>query len=399
MKSRDLFLMTFKSVTSQRQRSLLTSLGIAVGITAVVLLTAIGEGIHQFVLSEFTQFGTHIIGINPGKSETHGASMGIFGTTRPLTLEDAQALERLPEITAAVPVVQGNAEVKGNNRSRRTFVNAVGPDMDEAFQFQIASGRFLPRDDLNAPRAFAVLGSKLKEELFGSLNPLGERVRIGGERYRVIGVMAPKGQMLGFDLDDAIYIPAARGLSLFNRDSLIEIDVLYRPTANEDEVVASIRRLIEARHGRDDVTITTQQQMLEILGSILNVLTVAVGALGGISLLVGGIGILTIMTIAVSERTTEIGLLRAVGATRQQVLTVFLGEAIMLSTIGGLAGLGLGLGIAGLLKLGLPALPIETAWPFVGFSLALSFVIGLSAGALPAQRAARLDPIEALRAE
>lgn len=399
MKSRDLLSMTFSSVTAQRQRSLLTALGIAVGIAAVVLLTAIGEGIHRFVLAEFTQFGTHLIGINPGKATTHGASIGIFGTTRPLTLEDALALERLGDVRTVVPVVQGNAEVKGNGRSRRTFVNGVGPDMPAAFQFQVASGRFLPRDDINAPRAFAVLGSKLKEELFGGLNPLGQRVRIGGERYRVIGVMAPKGQMLGFDLDDAIYIPAARGLSLFNRNSLIEIDVLYRPGANEDEVVAGIRRIIKARHGRDDVTITTQQQMLDILGSILDVLTVAVGALGGISLLVGGIGILTIMTIAVSERTMEIGLLRALGATRRQVLTLFLGEAVMLATLGGLSGLTLGLGSAWLLQLAIPALPVHTAWPYIGIALALSFIIGLAAGALPAQRAARLDPIQALRAE
>jgi putative ABC transport system permease protein len=162
-----------------------------------------------------------------------------------------------------------------------------------------------------------VLGSKVREELYGERNPLGDMIRVGGERYRVIGVMESKGQVLGFDLDDAVYIPAARALELYNRQSLFEIDVLYDKAVSADEVVGGIKRVLTARHGGFDVTITTQQQMLDVLGSVLNVVTFAVGALGGISLLVGGVGIFTIMTIAVHERTAEIGLLRAVGAGRQ----------------------------------------------------------------------------------
>lgn len=396
---RDFLHLTSSSLTAHRMRSFLTMLGIAVGITAVVLLTSIGEGIHKFVLAEFTQFGTNLIAINPGRTTTHGSSMGVFGTERPLTIEDAVALKHLPNVKAVVPIVQGNGEVEAGNRRRRTTIYGAGSDWPEAFSMHVKSGRFLPDDDPTAPRAFAVLGSKTRDELFGSRNPLGQRIGIGGNRYRVIGVMESKGTILGFDMDDTVYIPTARGMELFNRNSLFEVDVLYQEDANIDKVVASIKRTLIARHGREDVTITTQQQMLEVLGSILNVLTFAVGAIGGISLLVGAIGIVTIMTIAVNERINEIGLIRALGARQSQVLSLFLGEAIVLAAIGGLTGLGLGIGLAQLLHLALPALPVHTPWVFVVLAEAIAVVIGLAAGVLPARRAARLDPIEALRTE
>lgn len=399
MLARDLLYLTSSSLIAHRMRSFLTMLGIAIGITAVVLLTSIGEGIHKFVLAEFTQFGTNLIAINPGKTTTHGSSMGVFGTERPLTIEDAEALRRLPQVRAVVPIVQGNGEIEAGNRRRRTTIYGAGADWPKAFSMQVKLGRFLPADDPTAPRAFAVLGSKTRDELFGSRNPLGQRIGIGGNRYRVIGVMESKGTILGFDMDDTVYIPTARAMELFNRNSLFEIDVLYAEDANVDKVVASIKRTLMARHGREDFTITTQQQMLEVLGSILNVLTFAVGAIGGISLLVGAIGIVTIMTIAVNERINEIGLIRALGARQGQVLSLFLGEAIVLAAIGGLTGLGLGIGLAQLLHLLLPALPVHTSWAFVVLAEVIAVVIGLAAGVLPARRAARLDPIEALRTE
>ncbi|MEJ2645287.1 MAG: ABC transporter permease [Gammaproteobacteria bacterium] len=399
MLARDLIRLTTRSISAQRGRSLLTGSGIAVGIAAVVLLTSIGAGIHRYVLAEFTQFGTNLIGINPGKATTHGASVGMFGTVRPLTIADAEALRRVPYVRAVVPVLQGNAQVDGAGRSRRTTVYGVGPQFPRAFTFRVGSGRFLPRDNPDAPRAFAVLGSTLRRELFGEANPLGARIRVGGDRFVVIGTMEPKGTVLGFDLDDTVYIPAARALELFNRDSLMEVDVLYTEGAPVNEVVAGIRRVLTARHGSDDFTITTQQQMLDVLGSVLNVLTLAVGLLGGISLLVGGVGILTIMTIAVTERTSEIGLLRALGANRGQVLTLFLGEAIGLATFGGVAGLVVGVGGAQLLHLAVPALPVHTPVSYAALAVGLSMVIGLAAGVLPARRAAALEPVEALRSE
>jgi putative ABC transport system permease protein len=399
MQIRDYLHLTVSSLIAQRMRSFLTGLGIAVGIAAVVLLTSIGEGVHQFVLSEFTQFGTTLVGINPGKATTSGTSMGVFGTERPLTIEDSEALKRLPFVRAVVPFVQGNAEVEAGNRHRRTTIYGTGPQMPEAFSMRVKSGRFLPEDDPLAPRAFAVLGSKLRQELFSGRNPLGQRITIGGSRYRVIGVMESKGTVLGFDLDDTVYIPAARALSLFNNDTLFEIDVMYDKEMPVDKVVDGIKSILVARHGRDDVTITTQEQMLDVLGSVLDVLTFAVGAIGGISLLVGAIGIVTIMTITINERTNEIGLLRALGAKQSQVLSLFLGEAIVLAAVGGLSGLVLGVGMTQLLHFVLPALPVHTPVLYVVLAEVIAVVIGLAAGVLPARRAALLDPVEALRSE
>lgn len=399
MLSKDFIRLTSTSLLAHKLRSFLTMLGITIGITAVVLLTSIGEGLYKFVLSEFNQFGTTLIAINPGRVMTNGMAMGVFGSTRPLTIEDAEALKKLPNVKSVVALTQGNAEVEGNNKTRRTTIYGAGSEFPKTFNIKIGRGRFLPDDDPTAPRAFAVLGYKVKQELFGNTNPLGERIRVGGERYRIIGTMESKGQILGFDLDDTVYIPAARGLSLFNREGLMEIDVLYKEGANVDRVVAGIKRILESRHGREDFTITTQEQMLEVLGSILNVLTFAVAAIGSISLFVGSIGIITIMTISVNERTTEIGLLRALGAKQSQILSLFLGEAIVLSAIGGASGLIIGISVAQLLHIVLPALPVHTPWSFIFMAEGLAITIGLIAGVLPARRAAQLDPVEALRSE
>jgi putative ABC transport system permease protein len=275
----------------------------------------------------------------------------------------------------------------------------VGAAAPVAWHMEISRGRFLPEDDGRASRALVVLGATVSRELFGQTNPLGRRVRVGGESCRVIGVMAAKGQMLGFDLDDAVYIPAGRALALFNRDSLMEIDLLYAQGSNADDIARRAKALMMQRHGSEDFSVVTQDQMLEVLGSVLGVLTVAVGALGGISLLVGAVGILTIMTIAVRERTAEIGLLRALGAGRRSIMLLFMGEATVLGAMGGAAGLVLGLGGAWLLSAAIPALPTHTPWSYVMLAEILAAAIGLASGVLPARHAAGLDPIEALRAE
>jgi putative ABC transport system permease protein len=391
---------TASSIIAHRLRSFLTALGIAVGIAAVILLTSIGEGIHQFVLSEFTQFGSNLIGIAPGKASTHGGpSAGIISSVRPLSIEDAEALRRVPHVEHVDPSAQGNADVQAEGKSRRVTVYGVGHEMAEAFHMKVQAGSFLPADDPRAARAFVVLGAKVKQELFGPANPLGSRIRIGSERYRVIGVMEAKGQVLGFDLDDTVYIPVSRALELFNRAGLMEIHVTYQSNAPLETVVEGIKKVLLARHGREDFTITPQQKMLEVMGSVLDVLTFAVGALGGISLLVGGVGILTIMTMAVTERTSEIGLLRSLGAKRSQILALFLGEAALLAAAGGAAGLGLGIGVAQLLHAVVPALPVHTPWSYVFLAEGVAVAIGLLAGVMPARRAAMLDPVEALRTE
>lgn len=395
----DLIRLTTSSFLAYRMRSFLTGLGIAIGITAVILLTSIGEGLHQFVLSEFSQFGTNLIAIQPGKAQTQGGSVGIFGSVRPLSIEDAQALRHLPNVQYVNPSVQGNAEVRANGKTRRTTVYGAGHDFTRTFTVNVQTGSFLPDDDPTQARAFVVLGSKVRQELFAGQNPLGSYLRIGGQRYRVVGVMEPKGQILGFDLDDTVFIPAARALELFNRPGLMEIQLNYQANAELQGVVRSITALLKERHGREDFTLIPQEKALEVLGSVLDVITFAVGALGGISLLVGGVGILTIMTMAVTERTTEIGLLRALGARERQVLTLFLGEAMLLSALGGLAGLAMGIGIAQALHWLFPALPVHTPWLFAVVAELSAVSIGLAAGVMPARRAARLDPVEALHAE
>jgi len=395
----DLVRLTTSSFVAYRLRSFLTGLGIAIGITAVILLTSIGDGLHQFVLSEFSQFGTNLIAIQPGKTQTQGGNVGIFGSVKTISIEDAQALRRLPNIEYVNPSVTGNAELRFNGKTRRTTVIGAGHDLPRVLASNVQTGSFLPDDDPSQARALVVLGVKVRQELFAGENPLGSYLRIGGQRYRVIGVMEPKGQMLGFDLDDTVFIPAARALELFNRPGLMEIQLSYKANVELQSVVRSITALLKERHGREDFTLIPQEKALEVLGSVLDVITFAVGALGGISLLVGGVGILTIMTMAVTERTGEIGLLRALGAREGQVLTLFLGEAILLSALGGLAGLALGIGIAQALHWLFPAMPVHTPWLFAVLAELSAISIGLAAGVMPARRAARLDPVEALHAE
>lgn len=395
----DALRLALRAVTAQRLRSFLTLLGIAVGIASVILLTSIGEGIHRYVLGEFGQFGTNVITIAPGKTRTGGAPGGLPSSARPLSLDDALSLKRLPNVIAVTPNVRGNSEVEGNGRTRRTLVYGVNVDSRIVFRSTVKSGQFLPDDDVRNARAFVVLGSKLKDELFGSDNPLGQRLRIGGLHFRIVGVMAPKGQFLGIDLDDTAFISAGRAQELFNREGCDEINLAASEGVPAARVADSVRQHLLQRHGREDFTIVTQEEMLKTLSNILNVLTLAVGALGGISLLVGGVGIVTIMTIAVSERTGEIGLLVALGAPRRTILGLFLGEAVALSALGGIFGLLLGVGLAQLIHWLVPALPVHTPLSFVLLAESIAIAIGLAAGVLPARRAALLDPVEALRTE
>ncbi len=394
----DLISLSYRTVISHKLRSALTALGLIIGIAAVVLLTSIGRGIHTFVLAEFTQFGTHLISVRPGKTTTFGLSGASISTVRPLVIADAVSLSKVRNIISVSPMTQGNAQIKAGTKQRRTNVLGVGSAVPEILKIKVVSGRFLPEEDSN-PRAFAVLGDKLASELFGTNSPLGQRIRIGSDRYRVIGVMEKKGQMVGFDMDDTIYIPAAKALELFNRESLMEIHLLYNSNAAIENVESAIKRHLIARHGGEDFTLITQNQMLKSMDSILNILTLAVAALGGISLLVGSVGILTIMTIAVSERISEIGLLRAVGAERSSIFQLFLCEALALSGAGGLCGVLLGITLVKILEAALPALPVELAWAYIIAAFMISLLIGIVAGVAPAMKAARLEPLEALRAE
>ena len=399
MSLRDLAGLAAGAVLAHRLRSALTMVGILIGIASVILLTSIGEGARVDILSEFTQFGTRIVGVRPGKSTT--VAMGPLVTTvRKLTLDDARALERLVGVEKVAPLTAGLARVEAGSRARSVFVVGVTDSVLDVFKLEVRQGRFLPAGDPRRGAPLAVLGPTLKRELFGEANALGERVRIGGQRFLVIGVMAGKGNVLGLDLDDRVYVPIASAQRLFNKDALVEIDLVFSERVSAEVVSAEVARTMRERHGgEEDFTIITQKDMLGVLDRVLGIVSVAVGSIGGISLVVGAVGVLTIMWIAVNERTAEIGLAKALGASPRQILGLFLFEAAVLSLAGGALGVATGMGIAWLLPLAVPGLPVHTRPSFVLAALVVSLGVGLLSGVLPARRAAALDPVEALRTD
>ncbi len=288
----------------------------------------------------------------------------------------------------------------GNGRVRRTTVYGVGSASARIFRLEVRSGEFLPATSRGSARGTC----RDRQQAQGrtvSAPPIrwARACASAGWNFRVIGVLASKGQFLGIDLDDTAFIPAARAAELFNREGLTEIDLSFGEGATAASVAGAATRALSARHGREDFTVTTQQEMLSTLSNMLDVLTLAVGALGSVSLLVGGVGIVTIMTIAVAERTAEVGLMVALGATRRAILGHFLGEAVLLAMGGGLLGLALGVGLATLLRFTVPGLPVQTPISFALLAELGAALIGLAAGVFPARRAARLDPVEALRAD
>ncbi|MEK8023873.1 MAG: ABC transporter permease [Candidatus Hydrogenedentota bacterium] len=400
MRTRDLIRYTTSAVASHRLRSILTMLGIVIGIASVILLTSIGEGTRQYILSEFMQFGANLLQVTPGRSKTTGPA-GVFGgTLHPLTLDDAAAVARIPGVEKVVPVAFGTARVESSDRARSVFIYGVTAEMTDVWKFKLRQGSFLPPGDPRHGAPLAVIGPGLKREIFGDRNALGEHVRIGGERFLVIGIMAPKGYMLGINIDDAAYIPVSRALPIFNREGLMEIDVLFSNVSATHAVSESIRKsLISLHRGDEDFTIVTQTEMLGTLEDVIRIVSAAVLGIGAISLIVGAIGILTMMWISVNERTAEIGLAKALGATNGQILMLFIGEAVMLSTTGGIIGLATGFGLSRLLGYFVPQLPLATPIEFAVLAIGVSFIVGMLSGVLPARRAAMLDPVEALSAE
>lgn len=396
----DLFGLTLEALRMHRMRYGLSALAITVGVAAVVLLASIGEGTKGFIMAQMTQFGTNLVAFYPGKAETSGMPGLLGGSARRLTLDDARLLRRVPGVIGTVPTAFGSAIVEFGSRSRRSYVYGATWEVPKVWSMDVAIGRFLPEMDYDRASPIVVLGPRLKQELFGDANALGEVVRIAQTRYRVIGIMEAKGQLLGFDLDDAAYVPVASAMQLFNRPELDEIDVL---AASGDAIPAVVERgtaLLKERHnGIEDFTVVTQMEGQAMVERILNVIAGVVTGIAAISLLVGAIGILTIMWIVVQERVGEIGLAKAIGATRGQILLWYLFESALTASVGGAAGLLVGLAGGWVLSNSVPGLSSSTSPMIVLMALVMALAVGIGAGVAPALRAASLDPVEALRAE
>lgn len=398
MKTFDVLRFSFRAATGYPARTLLTLLAMAIGVGAVILLTALGEGARRYVTREFTSLGTHLLIVIPGRSETTGGPPPMLGETpRDLTLEDALALKRSSAIRRVAPVAIGSAPVAWQQREREATIMGSTAEMFDIRQLSMAQGRFLPAGNPSRGSAVCVLGYKIKSELFGNSSPLGEWVRIGGRRFRVIGVMAAKGQSLGLDMGDIAIIPVASAQMLFNTSSLFRILIQAGGREAVPRAKKAILQIIQDRHeGEDDLTVITQDALLKTFDRIFNALTLTVGGIAAISLAVAGILIMNVMMISVSQRKTEIGLLKAIGSPRSQILRLFLSESAVLSLIGSFLGVVLALvGTWASLRF-YPNFPVTIPWWALTAATVVGLLTGLVFGALPARRAAGLEPVEAL---
>lgn len=393
----DLARFAIRALRGHRLRTALSVLGVTIGVASVILLTSLGEGARRYVVEEFSTLGTNLIIVLRGKTETTGMAPLFGGAPRDLTLEDVEALERrIPEIRDLAPLTIGEARVRFSERSRRITVAGTTARFQSVRKIQMLSGSYLPAGHPDQAPRVCVIGAKVYRELFSELNPLGKFLRIGPERYRVIGVMAPRGLSLGLDLDDMVHVPVRHAMRMFDQTSLFRILIEVRSHEAIDGVRQRVRAVLTERHGAEDVTVWTQDSVLASFGRILATLTMALGGIAGISLAVAGIGIMNVMLVSVSERVGEIGLLKALGASPGQILWAFLVEASVLSAAGGACGLALGFAGGALLRTLYPVFPAQSPTWAVVAAAALSLVWGLLFGALPARSAARLDPVQAL---
>jgi len=380
-------------------RTALMALAMAIGVAAVVLLTALGDGARRYVIGEFNALGTHLVIVLPGRTETGGLGIGglASSTTRDLTLDDAEALLRAPGVVRIAPLVVGDAEISTAGRLRSVYVVGTHADFREVRQVHVAQGQFLPDEGLHHGGNWAVLGATLREQMFGSSPALGALLRIGDRRFRVIGVLEASGQGLGMDMDELVLIPVSVAQAMFDTQSLFRILVEARDRDAIAGVKQAVERILQARHdGERDVTLLTQDAVLGTFDRILSALTLGVAGIAAISLAVAGILVMNVMLVAVAQRTGEIGLLKALGASSGTIRSAFLVEAGLLSLAGGLAGLFLGYLGAAALRIALPDLPAEPpAWAVLA-GLGTAIVTGTMFGVLPARRAARLDPVDAL---
>jgi putative ABC transport system permease protein len=402
MDFREAIALALEMLAANRVRTALTMLGVVIGVAAIILLVSVGEGATAYITRELVGLGTNLLIITPGKTQSSGSfHPPVAGTVRKLTFEDAVALRRRTTLlTDAVPMVLGTGRVRYQGVSRDTSVVGVTPEFQRVRHLYVEIGQFVSDDDVEGRRRVVVLGRTVKRELFGEENPLGEFVTLADARYRVIGIMEPKGVSLGFDIDDLVFIPVKSAQDLFDTDRLFEILASVGSAEDVDRAIQQVKEVLIRRHGsREDFTVTSQGAMLSAFTTILRILTTVLGGIAGISLIVGGIGIMNIMLVSVRERTREIGIRKAVGARRRDILWQFLLESVVLSSLGGILGIGVGAGAAKALSLLFTYLPTRVSLWSVLLAFGFSAVVGIFFGVYPARRAAHLDPIQALRYE
>jgi putative ABC transport system permease protein len=399
MRWRDNWQFSYQALVRYPMRTGLLVFAVTIGVTSVLLLTSIGEGARRFIENEFSALGTDILIILPGKKETLGSSPPIYGTSpRDLTIDDAEALNRISTITAVAPVIAGTALVSSGSLAREVITLGTNNEFFTIRQLNLAQGKRLPLNSNDRASQVCVLGSRIKQELFGNQNALGQWLRFGDSRYRVIGVLEKRGESLGLDMRDMALIPIRSAEALFNSPGIFR--VLLQLTSNEHIQTSEeqIREIIKQRHeGEDDITFISQNSVMSAFNNIITGVTLAIACIGSISLIVAGFLIMNVSYVSLSRRRSEIGLLKALGASRKNIMMLFLTESLLLV----LAGLVLGT-ITGYLLTWLAGvifpdfmlvIPLWALFAATGVTLA----IGLLFAWLPSSQAARQDPVQALR--
>ena len=397
--SRDIAWFSWGALRGYPARTILMLTAMAIGVSSVVILTSLGEGARVYVMDRFASLGTNLIIVFPGRSETAGINpTTMMGETpRDLTLDDALALTRSYSVRRIAPINVGSANVSHQGRSREVVVLGTNHDTLAIRHWELSQGKFLPEMDLDRASPVAVIGSKIRDELFGAERALGKWIRIGDRRFRVIGIMGSKGRSIGVDVQETIMIPIASAQQLFNTSSVFRILVEAKTRESIEPAKQFIIDTLQQRHqGKKDVTVITQDAVLQTFDRILGALTYAVGGIAAISLAVAGILIMNVMLVAVSQRTAEIGLLKALGASPRQIIILILAEAFLLSTLGAIAGYLLGQLGSWSIRYSFPDIPAYSpAWAIV-IALAVAVITGLLFSLMPARRAARMDPVLAL---
>jgi len=387
------------AATGTPLRTGLLMLAMSIGVAAVVILTALGDGARRYVVGEFSSIGSNLVIVLPGRSETRGFNPAnlVTSTPRDLTVDDASALLRVPGVERISPIVVGTTEINAAGKLRESMMVGTNHEFLRVRQLKLALGRFLSQDDVGHGSAEVVLGALIRREIFGTENPLGKTVRVGDRRLRVVGVLTEGGRGMGMTTDELLIVPVATAQAMLNTNTLFRILIEARSREQIADVKTRVLKLITQRHeGEEDVTVITQDAVLETFDKILNVLTLGVAGIAAISLAVAGILVMNVMLVSVTQRTAEIGLLKALGATSAAIRQLFMVEAVLLSLTGGLLGTTLGYLCAAILRHIYPSFPAYPPLWAVWAGLGTALVSGLIFGVMPARRAAQLDPIQAL---